>query len=135
MLLLRQQGHHQPEGVQVRASTSWQENVQEERIADKNMKRERKAKVEGRRENLGQVRESIAAHFPQVLGIKCASFGKPDNAIMEKNVLFNIPPSLQRHPQRMTSVGRARTRGRRRGRETDQDLLVEVPAPRRAQIA
>ena len=67
------------------------------------------------------------------LGIKFASFGRRGSAIVAVNVLLNTRRSLQRHPQRMTSAGRASPRGRRkRRRATDPARQAEVPIPRRA---
>ena len=116
--------------------TSLPENAPEEKIASINTKRETKAKVEARRrENLGPHLAAQVVRCHPDLGTKCVSFGKLASAIVVKNVLSNTLQNLQHHPLRMTSVGRARTRGRRRKRATVLGLPVEGPTPRRGLIA
>ena len=118
------------------ATIFWQENALEEKIASINMKRETKAKVEARRRvNLDQLHATQAVPCRLDLEIKFASFGKQANVIEEKIVLSNTLRNLQLRLLRTTSVGRARTRGRRRRRATALGRRVGVPTPRRAPTA
>ena len=116
--------------------TSLLENAPGEKIASRDTKRETKAKVEARRRgNLDLHLAVQAVRCHQDLETKYASSGKQENAIVEKNVLSNTLQNLQHRPLRTTSVGRARTRGRRRRRVIDLDHPVEGPIPRRGLIA
>ena len=116
--------------------TSLPENAPEGKIASIDTKREIKAKVEARRRgNLDLHLAAQVVRCHQDLGTKCVNFGKQANAIVEKNVLSNTLQNLQHRPLRTTSVGRARTRGRRRRREIVLDHPVEGPIPRRGLIA
>ena len=116
--------------------TSLPENAPEGKIASTNTKREIKAKVEARRrESLGLHLAAQVVRCHQDLGTKCVSFGKQANVIVEKNVLSNTLQNLQLRLPRTTSVGRARTRGRRRRRAIALGREVGVPTPRRAQTA
>ena len=99
-------------------------NAPEERIADINMRSLTKAKVEVRKVNLDQVPEAPVVLCLPDLGINFASFGRRENVTVGVNVLFSIRPNLQLRLPKTTSVGRARTRGRRRRRVIGQGHQV-----------
>ena len=114
----------------------WQENALEEKIASIDTRKETKAKVEARRRvNLDQLHATQAVPCRLDLEIKFVNFGKQANVIEEKIVLSNTLRNLQLRLPRTTSVGRARTRGRRRRRVIDHDRPVGGPTPRRGLIA
>ena len=86
--------------------------------------------MEVRKVSLGPNQEALVVLCLLDLGIKFASFGRRGSAIVAVNVLFNTRRSLQLHPPRMTSVGRASPRRRRRA--TAPGRQAEVPIPRKA---
>jgi len=112
--------------------TSKQVSALGARIADTNMRSQTKAKVDVRKVNLDPSQEAQVVLCLRGLGTKFVSFGRRGKDTVVVIVLSSIRRSLQLRLQKTTSVGRARTRGRRRRRVTVPGHRVEVPTPRRA---
>ena len=115
------------------ATTSRLASAPGDRIADTNMKSLTKEKAEARKASPGPSQEALVVLCLLDLGINFVSFGRRESVNVAVNVLFNTRRNLQLHPQKMTSVERARTRRRRiRRRATAPGRQAEVPIPRRA---